>query len=125
MQLRKSEERAAPQEARALEEKDLTEKQREWLALSRKIGPGAMTKTERESLEKAYAEMMPKEQQDLHQYIVTTYGKKEKDDTDSDSASEDPIAVMEKMVWVAPSDSLKTALSKAQKPKPRSSGNKS
>ncbi len=108
-----------------MEEKDLTEKQREWLALSRKIGPGAMTKTERESLEKAYAEMMPKEQQDLHHYIMTTYGKKEKDETDSESEPEDPITAMEKMIWAAPSDPLRTALSKTQNAKPWSSRNKS
>ncbi len=108
-----------------MEEKDLTEKQREWLALSRKIGPGALTKTERESLEKAFAEMLPKEQQDLQHYIVTTYGKKETDKTETDSEPEDPITAMERMIWAAPSDRLRTALSKSQKAKPWSSRNES
>jgi hypothetical protein len=52
-----------------LEEKDLSEKQRKWLEASGKIGPGAMTKSERQTLERLYAEMLPKEQQELQQYI--------------------------------------------------------
>jgi hypothetical protein len=110
--------RPATQEARALEEKDLTEKQREWLALSRKIGPGAMTKSEREKLEKAYAAMLPKEQQDLHNYIIATYGKKEGDETSKASEPNDPIAEMERIAWKAPSDRLKAAFSKVQQAKP-------
>jgi hypothetical protein len=117
--------RPATQEARALEEKDLTEKQREWLALSRKIGPGATTKSEREKLEKAYAAMLPKEQQDLYSFIIDTYGKKEGDEASSSSEPNDPIAAMEKVAWKAPSDPLKAALSKVQHAKPWSTRDKS
>lgn len=108
-----------------MEEKDLTEKQREWLALSQKIGPGAMTKSEREKLEKAYAAMLPREQQDLYNYIRETYGKKEDEETSSESKPQDPIAEMEKIVWKAPSDRLKSALSKVQQAKPWSTRDKS
>jgi hypothetical protein len=108
-----------------VDEKDLTEKQRDWLALSRKIGPGAMTKTERESLDKAYAEMLPKEQQDLYNYIMTTYHKEESEEPQTGSKKEDPISEMEKIIWRTPSHPLRSALSKAQNAKPWSSRNRS
>lgn len=108
-----------------MEEKDLTEKQREWLALSRTIGPGALTKSEKEKLEKAYAAMLPKEQQDLYHYIVETYGKKEGEEGSPDSQPGDPTAAMEKIVWNAPSDRLKKTLSQVQKAKPWSKRDKS
>jgi hypothetical protein len=104
-----------------LEEKDLTYKQREWLDLSRKVGPGTMTRSEREALEKLYAEMLPREQQELHHYITTTFGKKdpeqpqEAQETPAETEEPvDPIAQMQEKVWHAPSDGLKSAFSRLQ-----------
>ena len=84
-----------------------------------------MTKSEREKLEKAYAAMLPREQQDLYTYVIDTYGKKEGDEASEGYGFDDPVSEMEKMVWKAPSDGLKTALSKVQKPKPWSDEDKS
>jgi hypothetical protein len=103
-----------------LEEKDLTYKQREWLDLSRKIGPGTMTRSERESLEKAYAEMLPREQQELYDYIMTTFGKKEPaqaqegQETPPENPPDDPIAQMQEKVWNTPSKAIKSAFSRVQ-----------
>ncbi len=99
-----------------MQESDLTEKQRKWLEESRKIGPGAMTKSERERLEKLYADMLPAEQQELQQYIQLKYGKKDDPDQQSDKMSEmsmqgDPTVLMEKKEWSAPSDSFRNAFS--------------
>ncbi len=94
-----------------MEEDKLTEKQRRWLEASNKIGPGAMTKSEKKLLEKLYAEMLPREQQELYDYIRKKYGK------EKDVSDEDPLAVMEKRVWKEPSGRLRQALGKAQRVK--------
>jgi hypothetical protein len=86
-----------------LDEKDLTPKQRKWLEASRKIGSLAMTKSERQTLERLYADMLPQEQQDLLQYVQDTFGKK------SDETEPDPTSIMEARVWSTPSAGLKKA----------------
>lgn len=92
-----------------MEEKDLTPRQRKWLEASRKIGPLAITKTERETLEKLYADMLPQEQQELQQYIQEKYGK-EDDEQEPQEPKHDPTKLMEARVWAAPSEGLKRAL---------------
>ena len=104
-----------------MDEPKLTPKQREWLELSRKIGPGPMTRTERESLERLYKEMLPREQQELFEYIRTNFGEKE-EQRDEQS---DPLSEMERRIWHAPSKALRSALSRTattrtRKKKPRS-----
>ncbi len=93
-----------------LDEQKLTPKQREWLELSRKIGPGPMTRTERESLERLYKEMLPREQQELFEYIRTHFGEKEKQEDEQ----ADPIVEMERRIWHAPSKALRSALSRTK-----------
>lgn len=100
-----------------MEESELTLKQRKWLEASRKIGPGPMTKSEKETLERLYAEMLPKEQQDLAKYIVDKFGKKD-DSADPKQESADPIERMSKRMWSEPSSGLKKALSGCQPKKP-------
>ena len=96
----------------------LTKKQKEWLEASKKIGPGAMTKSEKEILEKLYAEMLPHEQQALFEYILANFGSKEQDDIDQDSKQDDPITRMQQRVWSEPSDNLMKSLGKIQSVKP-------
>ncbi len=98
-----------------MEEKDLTEKQQNWLETSKKIGPGPMTPTERQTLEKLYADMLPAEQQELLEYIEEKFGKDDKSPADN---KDDPIGRMEKMIWSEPSDGLKKVFGKVQIPKP-------
>jgi hypothetical protein len=97
-----------------LEEKDLSESQRKWLEASVKIGPGAMTKSERELLERLYAEMLPKEQEELQQYIQEKFQNK----VAEQQGGEDPIEKMLAKTWATPSKKFVSALSKAQPPKP-------
>jgi len=109
-----------------LEEKDLTPKQREWLEASRRIGPGAMTRTERESLERLYKEMLPAEQQELRAYVEKHFGKKDAEaDKTKGEQKEDILAEMERKTWLAPSPALSAALSGSQPPKPRRRDDKS
>jgi hypothetical protein len=96
-----------------LDESKLTPKQRKWLEASRKIGPGAMTRTERETLDRLYADMLPTEQQELKTYIEKHFGEKEKKESE-EKEMEDPTKRMEKKQWTPPSRALKTALSKVQ-----------
>jgi len=98
-----------------LKEKELTAKQQKWLETSKRIGPGPMTRTERETLEKLYSDMLPAEQQELMEYIKEKFGKGDKSATDP---KDDPIARMEKMIWSEPSDGLKKVFSKVQISKP-------
>lgn len=96
-----------------MQEKDLTEKQRHWLEASRMIGPGAMTKTERRLLEQLYADMEPRERQDLYHYIQTNFGdndQEERGPTDK-PVSDDPITRMQEKMWHEPSKALKGVLS--------------
>jgi hypothetical protein len=102
---------------RSLKEQELTKKQREWLALSKKIGPGPMTRSERESLEKLYKEMLPREQQQLFEYIEAHFSKKESQEPE---AEEDPISIMQRKVWTPPSPALRAAFSGAGASRPRS-----
>jgi hypothetical protein len=102
-----------------LEEKDLTEKQQAWLALSRKIGSGALTRSERETLEKAYAEMLPREQQDLYEHIMAKSTDEKPGDAESEDKPEDPIARMQEKVWQEPSEALRSKFSRLQVVKPR------
>jgi hypothetical protein len=97
------------------DEQKLTPKQREWLELSKKIGPGPMTRTERESLERVYKEMLPREQQELFEYIRTHFGEQEK----REDEQADPIAEMERRIWHAPSKALRSALSRTTAKHPR------
>jgi len=103
-----------------LDEKDLTPKQRKWLEASRKIGSGAMTKTERQTLERLYADMLPAEQQGLQRYIQEQFGKK-KDEPGSKPSPPDPTELMERRVWTPPSDGLRRAFAKPAS-KSRTSG---
>ncbi len=96
-----------------LEEKDFSESQRKWLEASRKIGPGAMTKSERQLLERLYAEMLPGEQQELQKYIQEQFAKK----VAEQQGGADPTEKMLKRTWATPSDKLLSAISKAQPPK--------
>lgn len=95
-----------------MKDEDLTPKQRLWMETSSKIGPGTMTRTERETLERLYAEMLPTEQQDLFDYIKAKFGKKD-DDTSTESKA-DPIAMMEKIIWSEPSTGLKKRMGVVQ-----------
>ncbi len=95
-----------------MDESQLTQAQRAWLEASRKIGPGPMTKSERLTLERLYAEMLPREQQELQEYIRETFGKKDAGSSAED-AIEDPVARMEQRTWNPPSSALKGALSRA------------
>ncbi len=97
-----------------LKDSDLTEKQHKWLEASQRIGPGAMTKTERQLLEKLYADMLPREQQDLAAYIEAKFAKKE---SSKDSEEKDPIEKMRRKEWSPPSKALRSALSKPLKPR--------
>ncbi len=90
-----------------MKEQELTKKQREWLALSKKIGPGPMTKSEREALEKLYKEMLPREQQELFEHIEAHFGKEESPEPE---AEEDPISIMQRKTWTTPSPALRAAL---------------
>jgi len=98
-----------------LDEKDLTAKQQNWLDTSRRIGPGTMTRTERETLEKLYAEMLPAEQQELMEYIRKKFGKNGKIEI---HPKDDAIARMEKIIWSEPSVGLKKVFGKIQTSKP-------
>jgi len=102
-----------------LDEKDLTPKQRKWLEASRKIGPGAMTKTERQTLERLYADMLPTEQQALLRYIQAQFGKKD-DDRETEPAVQDPTELMEHRVWTPPSNGLRKAFAKPSVTGPKS-----
>lgn len=95
-----------------VEEQKLTPKQRRWLDASRRIGPGAMTRTERETLEKLYADMLPAEQQELQRYIEEKWGRKDRA-SQLDEIVEDPIERMQQTIWKPPSEGLTKALSKS------------
>lgn len=98
-----------------MDESRLTEKQRKWLEASKRIGPGPMTKSERQTLERLYSEMLPREQQDLYRHIQESYAK-----TDTEEIPEDdPISIMEKRTWNEPSPGLIRAFSKTQRTRPR------
>ena len=99
-----------------MKEQELTKKQREWLALSKKIGPGPMTKSEREALEKLYKKMLPREQQELFEHVEAHFGKKESPEPE---AEEDPIAIMQRKVRTPPSPALRAALTGTGASKPR------
>ncbi len=77
-----------------------------------------MTKTERKALEKLYKEMLPREQQELFEYIEAHFGKRENREPE---AEEDPISIMQRKVWTPPSPALRVALSGtgASRPRPR------
>lgn len=98
-----------------MNEKDLTQKQRKWLETSKKIGPGPLTPSERKTLEKLYADMLPSEQQDLFEHIKEKFGK---DDRNATNIKEDPISRMENMIWSEPSQGLKKVFGKVQISKP-------
>ncbi|MBI4962420.1 MAG: hypothetical protein HY913_04020 [Desulfomonile tiedjei] len=104
-----------------MDETQLTQKQRKWLEASRKIGPGAMTRTERETLERLYADMLPREQQELKAYIEEQFSKKEPEG----QGVEDPTAKMERKDWTPPSPALRSALSRVQVLKPKDVKDKS
>jgi hypothetical protein len=103
-----------------VEEKDLTEKQRRWLEASRKIGPGPMTKSERRLLEQLYADMEPREQQDLYDYIQMKFGDKETKEQrpSEDQLPDDPISRMQGKIWREPSGAFKRALSSLRRTTP-------
>ncbi len=87
------------------DESNLSPKQRQWLEESKKIGPGTMTKSERERLEKIYAEMLPAEQQELQKFIHKHYHVE---------IDETPIKEREQREWSEPSKKLKSVLSSSQ-----------
>jgi hypothetical protein len=114
-----------------LEEKDLSKRQKRWLEASRKIGRGAMTKTERETLERLYAEMLPAEQQELARFIQEKYGQKEPEKQSAGGSGqeapqeEDPIERMQRKVWAEPSAALRSALADSIAPKKKPSKDQS
>ena len=96
-----------------MSESELTPRQKKWLEASKKIGRVAMTKSERESLEKLYAEMLPTEQMELKSYIEKNFSK----DSEQGETTQDPTEVMEQVAWSDPSEALKKTLSGTQKPR--------
>jgi hypothetical protein len=100
-----------------LEEKDLSEKQREWLEASRKIGRVSITKTERLLLERLYKELLPEEQQGLQQFIQDKYGKKP-EESGEEKTEGDPIERMMQKTWSVPSDKFRSILAKTQPSRP-------
>jgi len=72
-----------------------------------------MTRTERETLERLYADMLPREQQELKAYIEEHFSKEEKEEPE-EKDFEDPTKRMERKKWTSPSPALKAALSKVQ-----------
>jgi hypothetical protein len=98
-----------------LEEKDLSEKQREWLEASRKIGRVSMTKSERLLLERLFKEMLPQEQQQLQQFIQDKYGKKPEEEEQTEG---DPIERMMQKTWSVPSEKFRSALARTQPSRP-------
>lgn len=101
-----------------MEDSELTPRQRKWLEASHKIGPGSMTRTERETLERLYADMLPVEQQELHRYIEEKWGAKDPGGQ-LDEILEDPIDRMQRKIWKPPSPGLAKALSTVMRPKRR------
>ncbi len=98
-----------------MDEDKLTEKQRKWLAESKRIGPGPMTGTERKRLETLYAEMLPVEQQGLYDYILKTFGG-DASAADEPPVDEDIIDKMSARIWHKPSEALRRTLGNALKP---------
>ncbi len=79
-----------------------------------------MTKSERETLERLYGDMLPAEQQELETYIKEHFGPKQEpaisgDQTDTSEETSEPTAVMEQRTWNKPSPALLQSLSKAGK----------
>jgi hypothetical protein len=72
-----------------------------------------MTKSERQLLERLFAEMLPGEQQELQKYIQEQFDKK----IAEHEGGEDPTARMLQRTWATPSNKLLSALSKAHPPK--------
>lgn len=105
---------ATAMEALVAKEDQLTRPQKDWLEASRKIGPGAMTKSERLLLEELYAKMLPREQQELMEYIQEEFGSKESSE-DGDTPVDEPTYRMEQREWAEPSEGLRKALGKAQR----------
>ena len=101
-----------------MEKGQLTKRQKEWLDASKKIGPGAMTKTEKQLLEELYAEMLPQEQQALFEYIQANFGSKDQEAKDQEAESDDPITRMQNRVWSEPSEKLIKSLGGFQSVKP-------
>ncbi len=99
-----------------MSETKLTPKQKKWLDASKKIGRGAMTRSERETLEKLYTDMLPAEQVELKKYIEETFGEKSETGSSGETGVE-PTELMSQVEWSDPSDALKQTLSKTQKPR--------
>ena len=74
-----------------------------------------MTKSEREALENLYKGMLPREQQELFEYIRERFGQKETEPGEA----EDPISVMQSRIWTPPSPALRAALSRTGGTRPR------
>ncbi len=96
-----------------MSETQLTPKQKKWLEASRKIGRMAMTKSERQTLENLYADMLPAEQMELKSYIEKNFSEK----SETGETTQEPSQVMEQIEWSDPSDALKKTLSETQKPR--------
>ncbi len=92
-----------------MEEKELTQKQKQWLEKSAKIGLGPMTKSERQALEDLYNDMKPEEQKELAKYIEEKFGYE---------VDESPIKAQEEKTYPPSSQALMSKLSGAQSPKP-------
>lgn len=92
-----------------MEEKELTNKQREWLEKSSQIGLGPMTKSEKQALEDLYNEMKPEEQKELAEYIEEKFGY---------DIDESPIKAQEEKIYPPSSQALMSKLSSAQSSKP-------
>ncbi len=86
-----------------MDETYLSPRQRKWLDASKKIGPGAMTPSERKLLENLYADMSPEERDELADYIQETFMKP------------DPITLREKLPQKEPSPRIAEAIAKSQR----------
>lgn len=75
-----------------------------------------MTRTESETLERLYADMLPAEQQELQRYIEEKWGAKDPG-AQLDEILEDPVDRMQQKMWKPPSRGLAKALSTAMRPK--------
>jgi hypothetical protein len=82
-----------------------------------------MTKSERRTLERLYAEMLPVEQQQLARYIQDKFGRTR--DEEKDEQVKDPVEQMMERTWPEPSQKLRETLGKTQIVKPPSRGDNS
>jgi hypothetical protein len=79
-----------------------------------------MTRTERETLERLYADMLPAEQQELQRYIQEKWGQKSVA-SELGNIVESPIDRMQKKTFKPPSQGLTKVLSQSMRAKAKPS----